>query len=384
MRFDFATANRIIFGPGTICEVGKIASEFGQKALVFSGLSGAPIEDLLQNLSASGVQAEMRMVNGEPTTTQIEEHLEFARPKQFQLVIGLGGGSVIDTGKAIAALLPNPGALMDYLELVGKNQPLIQPPLPYIAIPTTAGTGSEVSRNAVIGVPEHRMKISMRSPLMIPRVALVDPELTKSAPPFVTGSTGMDALTQVLEPYVSIKRNVMTDLFCVDGMKRAARSLVKAYHDGSDANAREDMAMTSLLGGLALANAGLGAVHGFASPIGGMFPAPHGAVCARLLPLVVAENIQALVKREPQSPALQRYSEIAQILTGDPSASAKDGVMWLEALVLELQIPPLSAYGITDADLDDLVAKASVASSMQANPIKLTSGELMRILEKAL
>jgi alcohol dehydrogenase class IV len=384
MRFDFATANRILFGPGTIQEVGKIASGFGQRALIFTGVGAVPADGLIQILAASGVEADIRTVSGEPTTGVIEEQLSFARGKNFQMVIGLGGGSVIDTGKAIAALLPNPGELMDYLELVGKNQPFQKPPVPYIAIPTTAGTGSEVSRNAVISVPEHRMKISMRSPLMIPRVALVDPDLTMSAPPSVTGSTGMDALTQVLEPYVSAKRNPMTDLFCVDGMKRAARSLVKAYHNGNDAAAREDMAMTSLLGGLALANAGLGAVHGFASPIGGMFPAPHGAVCARLLPLVVAANLQALIVRAPESPILQRYSEVAQILTDDPSASTGDGVMWLQNLVDELNIPPLSTYGISNAELDDLVEKASIASSMQANPIRLTANELKSILEKAL
>jgi alcohol dehydrogenase class IV len=281
-------------------------------------------------------------------------------------------------------MMTNPGELLDYLEVVGKGKSISQLAAPLIAIPTTAGTGSEVSRNAVLTVHNQKMKVSMRSPLMLARVAIVDPELTYSLPPAVTASTGMDALAQVLEPFVSKKANALTDLYCLEGIKRAARSLLKAYASGNDQQAREDMAYTSLLGGLALANAGLGGVHGFASPIGGMFEAPHGAVCARLLPLVVQANVTALRERSSESPILDRYLEIAKIVTGKPAATIKEGIEWLEALVVQLNIPVLSNYGIRSSDIPLLVENAAVASSMQANPIQLSKKELSQILESAL
>jgi len=307
-----------------------------------------------------------------------------ARESDCDLVIGFGGGSVLDGGKAIAALLTNGGDPLDYLEVIGRGQPLSQPSAPYIAIPTTAGTGAEVTRNAVLASPEHQVKVSLRSPLMLPRLALVDPELTHSLPPEVTASTGLDALTQVMEPYVSNRANPLTDALCREGMRRAARSLHRAYEQSDDAAAREDMALTSLFGGLALANAKLGAVHGFAGPIGGMFPAPHGAVCARLLPHVMAVNVRALQERSPGSEALRRYDEIARILTGNEEATADDGVAWVQELCQALQVPSLASYGMTPADLTVVIEKASVASSMQGNPIQLTPDEMREILTQAL
>ena len=208
------------------------------------------------------------------------------------------------------------GELLDYVEIIGRGQALTKPSAPFIAIPTTAGTGSEVTRNAVLASPEHRVKVSLRSPLMLARVALVDPELTYDLPPALTASTGLDALTQLIEPFVCLRANPMTDGLCVEGMRRAARSLRVAFTDGQNKSAREDMAVASLFGGLALANAGLGAVHGFAGPIGGMFPAPHGAVCAALLPHVMTANIRALRQRAPGSEALRRYDKVARLLTG--------------------------------------------------------------------
>ena len=247
------------------------------------------------------------------------------------VIIGLGGGSAIDTGKAIAALLTNPGDPLDYLEVIGRGQALHATPLPYIAIPTTAGTGSEVTRNAVLASPEHRVKVSLRSPLMLPRVAIVDPELTYSLPPAITASTGLDALTQLIEPYTCNSPNPLVDAICREGMQRAARSLKRAYQDGNDVAAREDMSIAALFGGLALANAKLGAVHGFAGPLGGLFPAPHGMICARLLPLIVEANVRALQERKPNTSVLQRYAEVAQLLTGRSTAGASDAIEWLHA-----------------------------------------------------
>jgi alcohol dehydrogenase class IV len=297
-------------------------------------------------------------------------------------VIAIGGGSAIDAGKAIAAIAANPGDVLDYLEVVGQGKPLPAAPVPFIAVPTTAGTGSEVTRNAVLGSPEHRVKASLRSPAMLPRVALIDPELTLGLPPAVTASTGLDALTQLIEPYVSCRANPLTDAFCIDGLRRAARSLARAFADGRDAEARASMSYASVLGGLALANAGLGVVHGFAAPIGGMFDAPHGAVCAAILPHGMAANIKALRARAPESPALARYEEIARVVTGDADATCEDGVAWVSALVSELGIPPLRAYGVTD--VANVVEKASRASSMKANPIPLNAEELTEALTSAI
>ncbi len=332
----------------------------------------------------AGIRYTSIEVCGEPTVGLVVEAVKLAKQAQCDLVMAFGGGSVIDTGKAVAAMLTNPGELMDYLEVVGRGQPLLQPSMPMIAIPTTAGTGSEVTRNAVLGVPEQKVKVSLRSPFMLPRLALVDPQLTYGLPPAVTAATGMDALTQVIEPYVSIKANAITDLYCREGIFRVARALAQVYQNGDSALGREDMAYASLLGGLSLANAGLGAVHGFAAPIGGMFTAPHGAVCARLLPLVVEANCRALRERQPDSPAISRYGEIARIMTMKTEASIEDGIEWLKQLGYVLRIPALSQYGVTRADIPLLVQKSMAASSMKANPIALTAGELAEILEKAL
>jgi alcohol dehydrogenase class IV len=300
------------------------------------------------------------------------------------MVIGLGGGSVLDTGKAIAALVTNPGDVLDYLEVIGKGQPFVSPPLPYIAIPTTAGTGAEVTRNAVLESGQHNVKVSLRSPLMLPRIALVDPALTYHLPPEITASSGLDALTQLIEPFVSIKANPLTDAICRAGMLHAARSLRRAYDNGADEEAREGMSIASLFGGLALTNAALGAAHGFAGPLGGMLHAPHGVLCARFLPLVMEANIKAMESRQPEHPALPRYMEIARILTGDQRASVYDGVRWTDELVNDLNIPRLSAYGMSQQDFPEAVHKTQNASSFKGNPITLNERELTEILDKAL
>jgi len=383
-RFEFATATRIVFGAGTLSEAGAAAKAMGRRALLVTGRTAARAEPLRELLAAEKIGTVEFAVTGEPTTEVARLGSERARESGCDLVIGFGGGSVVDAGKAIAALRNNEGDPLDYLEVIGKGKPLGNPPLPYIAIPTTAGTGAEVTRNAVLDSPEHNVKVSLRSPLMLPRLALVDPELTYSLPPEVTASTGLDALTQVMEPYVTKRTNPMTDALCREGMQRAASSLRRAYEQGDDPAAREDMALTSLFGGLALANAGLGAVHGFAGPLGGMFHAAHGAICARLLPHVMAANVQALQQRLAESPALQRYDEIARLLTGNDEATADDGVAWVQELCQALQVPSLRSYGMTVADLPSVVEKSAAASSMRGNPLELTSEELTEILERAL
>ncbi len=314
----------------------------------------------------------------------MREGIDAFRNAACDCVVAIGGGSAIDTGKAIAAAAANSGDLLDYLEVIGKGQALESPPWPFIAVPTTAGTGSEVTRNAVLGAPEQGVKASLRSPLMLPRVAIVDPDLTLGLPAAITASTGLDALTQLIEPYVSSRANPFTDNLCLDGIRHASASLPRAYRDGSDREARTGMAYASLLGGIALANAGLGVVHGFAAPIGGMFDAPHGAVCAALLPAGMRANIAALREREPQSGALERYREIARILTKDADAIPEDGADWVGNLTRQLAIPSLASYGIRGKDAAELAEKASRANSMKANPIALTSAELTAVLESSL
>jgi alcohol dehydrogenase class IV len=384
MRFEFATATRIIFGPGTLREAGPVAKQFGGRPLVVTGRDPRRADPLLAALREQGLEAVTFQVSGEPELVSVKAGVALAREHECGLIISLGGGSVLDAGKAIAAMLTQTGDLLDYLEVIGRGKTLTEPPAPFIAIPTTAGTGSEVTRNAVLASPEHRVKVSVRSPLMLPRVALVDPELTYDLPPAITDSTGLDALTQLIEPYVCSRHNPVTDALCAEGVRRAARSLRRAFEDGRDKTAREDMSVASLFGGLALANAGLGAAHGFAGPIGGMFPAPHGAVCAALLPHVMETNLRALRQRAPANDSLSRYEDIARLVTGRTGATAEDGVQWVRSLVSDLQVPRLGAYGITSAHSAELVANAARSSSMKANPIVLTPEELAATLQRAL
>lgn len=382
--FEFATPARIIFGSGAVRQIGTLAAALGKRALVVTGRTTGRVEPILASLGAAHVACEVFRIPGEPTTSVVREGVDRAKACQTDLVIGFGGGSALDGAKAISALLTNPGDLLDYLEVVGLGKTLTKPAAPYIAIPTTAGTGTEVTRNAVLASPEHRVKASLRSPLMLPRIALVDPELTRGLPREITATTGLDALTQLIEPYVCLRANPLTDALCMEGMSRVARSLQRAWQDGQDMAAREDMAVASLFGGFALANAGLGAVHGFAAPIGGMFPAPHGAVCAALLPHVMSANLAALRTRMPSNPAVSRYDTVARILTGHPGAGAEDGVLWVRQLCHALSIPGLGAYGITPDAFPILVEKAAQASSMKANPIALSPDELSQILVAAL
>jgi alcohol dehydrogenase class IV len=382
--FEFATATRILFGAGTRHELAAAAASMGSRALVVTGSAANRAAHLVEALTAAGVTVTSMTVAGEPAVATIREGVALARQARCGVVIAIGGGSVLDAGKAVAALLAHPGDPLDYLEIVGRGQPLTQPSVPMIAVPTTAGTGSEVTRNAVLRSPEHGVKASLRSLGMLPRLAIVDPELTIGLPRAITASCGLDALTQLIEPYVSLRANRMTDLFCVDGMRRAAMALPRVWEQPEDLAARTDMAWASLLGGLALANAGLGAVHGFAAPLGGMFPAPHGAACAAVLPYAMEVNIRALRQRAPDGEALRRYGEVARILTDDPHAAPEDGFRWVAQLRATMEIPPLRAYGVEESAIPALVEHAARAGSMKGNPVALTPGELREIIARAI
>jgi alcohol dehydrogenase class IV len=384
VRFEFATATRIVFGPGVLAEIGEIVAGLGSRALLVTGRTPERAEAARERLGAAGVASAAFSVMAEPTVGDVRRGADVARSEGADVVVACGGGSAIDAGKAIAALLGNGGDPLSYLEVVGRGQPLTKPSLPFIAIPTTAGTGSEVTRNAVLASTEHRVKVSLRSPLMLPRAALVDPDLLRGLPPHVVAASGLDAFAQLVEPFLSVRANPLVDALCREGLVRSARSLRRAFEGDSSEAVRVDLALASLFGGLALANAGLGAVHGFAAPVGGMFDAPHGAACAALLPAVLRVNLEALSRRRPQSPALARYREIAAIVTGRTEADAEDAVVWTESLLRALAIPGLSRWGATEADIGPLVAKARAASSMKGNPIELEEGELAEIARASL
>lgn len=382
--FDFATAQQIIFGTGKATTITTLAKELGQCALVLSGKSNAAAKKLINDWQTQGFVAATHTVSGEPTVEDAITTTAIAREANCDFIIAIGGGSVIDTGKAVAALLTNPGDPLDYLEVVGKGQPLRIPSAPLLAAPTTAGTGAEVTRNAVLSVTEKQVKVSLRSATMLPRIALIDPALTYSMPPSITASTGLDALTQCIEPFVSNQANPITDGIAWQGIQAAARGLLRAYRNGNDGEARSDMALASLCGGMALANAKLGAVHGFAGVLGGMFPIPHGVVCARLLPYVMETNVNAVSARAPESTYKERFNQIGRIVTGQPNATAYDAVEWVKALCAQLDIPPLSTFGVTPKDFDQIVAKSKNASSMKGNPIPLSDQELQGILAAAI
>lgn len=377
MSFEFATASRIIFGAGKIKDLPDLARSHGSSALFVIGSQSDRTEAIRRTLTARGVSVRLFSVPHEPTLELVAEGGAQVRLSQCDSVIAIGGGSVLDAAKAMAALATNRQPPLHYLEVIGDGQPLQARPLPTIAIPTTAGSGAEVTRNAVLTSAEHKVKVSLRHAWMLPNIALIDPELTVSMPPSITAATGMDALSQLIEPFVSTKSNAVTDAFCREGLDLISRSLRCAHKEVTDVKAREGMSLASLFGGLALANSGLGAVHGFAAPLGAMFNAPHGAVCAVLLGPVMQANIE-------RGAALQRFEEVARRLTGNPAARADEGAIWVETLAKDFNIPGLRAYGLRSHHFGELIAKAKNASSMRANPVTLDDAALTAILNRAL
>lgn len=380
--FEFATATEIVFGRGRVRELGKRVAALGRRILFVTGANPARVRPVLESAGLGPAKVAEIAIRGEPTTGEIEHGVAVAREAKADLVIAVGGGSSLDGAKAIAILATNPGEPLDYLEVVGRGKALTEPSLPCVLVPTTAGTGAEVTKNAVLAVESARVKVSLRSPFMLPRLALVDSELTHGVPPDVTAATGLDALTQVLEPYVSTARGPLTDALALEGLRRSSRSLERAFRDGSDADAREDLALTSLFGGLCLANAKLGAVHGLAGPLGGALRAPHGALCARLLPEVMQLNL-ARARAEGAAWLVERYTDVARALTGQSEAAAEAGVARVRELVEALGIPRLGAFGFAPDRGEEIAERARVSSSMKGNPIELTKVELLDLLERA-
>jgi alcohol dehydrogenase class IV len=381
VSFEFATAGRIMVGPGRAQELPVMLAGLGSRFLVVTGADPARHNTLLASLDRA---AAVFPVAAEPTVELVRAAVAVARAQGADVIAAIGGGSVVDTGKAVAMLLGNGGDPLDYLEVVGSGQAITQPAVPCVAVPTTAGTGAEVTANAVLAVPSHRIKASLRSPLMIPRVALVDPLLTVSCPPPVTAASGLDALTQCLEPFVSVQATPLTDGLAREGLRRAGTGLRAAYADGEDLAARADMAMCSLLGGISLANAKLGAVHGLAGVIGGTADVPHGLACAALLAPVIEANARAAHSAPSGTDVLERYTEAARLLTGYADASLEGGLAWIRETLTLLHVPGLTSFGLGPQQVGEIAAQAMTSSSMKGNPVALSHADLEAILLQAL
>jgi alcohol dehydrogenase class IV len=382
MHFEFATANRVIFGPGVSDQLASLVSPLGRRVLWVTGREAARWDALRQGLGAAGIETVAMSVSGEPDFDVIRRGVAAARDARCDAVVSVGGGSALDAGKAMAMLLTNPGDPLDYAEVIGTGRPVLQAPAPFVAVPTTAGTGSEVTRNAVLGSPGRRVKVSLRSPLMLPRIALVDPDLIGGVPLPVAASAAMDALAQLIEPYVGTRANPLTDAVCRAGILRSARSIPNIREASTDPAVREDLALASLFSGLALAHAGLGAVHGLAAPLGGMFGAPHGAVCAALLAPVMELNI-GRARSAGRSAVVERYRDVARWLTGREQARAEEGAEWARVHARELRIPPLRAYGVKPDDFGATAERALATTSMKGNPVDLSVDDLARALAEA-
>lgn len=373
IEFSFATAAQISFGAGRRTGLAAAVAGLGRRPLVCTGSDPQRHQDLIGALPDAVTFA----VSGEPTLEVVRAGAAAAVEHAAEVVIGLGGGAVLDAAKIIAALATNGGDPLDYAEVIGQGRPLSVPCLPFVAVPTTAGTGSEVTANGVVSSPEHQVKVSLRSPSMLARVAIIDPELTLGCPPAVTAHAGLDALVQCIEPYVSPFANPLTDSFCLEGVRRAGAGLRRAFDDGSDLAARSDVSLCALLSGMALANGKLGAAHGIAGPLGGYLGAPHGAITASVMIEVMEFN---LAHGDARTRA--RYSDVAKILADrdDPSALLD----WWNETNAEMGVPGLAALGLTESGIEAVAQGAAMASSTKGNPVPVSAADFAGMLRRSL
>lgn len=374
--FAFLTATEILFGRGEAAKAAARVVVFGHRVFLLHGATAARADWLVADLLRQGCVVTRFAVAQEPDVALIEAATLAANGAE--VIVALGGGAVIDAGKAVAAMVPATRRLLDHLEVVGKSLPLDQAPLPFIAIPTTAGTGAEVTRNAVIGVPKHRRKVSLRDQRMLPSLALIDPALTDHSPRALTLASGLDAITQVIEPYICTRANPLTDALCRDAIPLGLSAL-RRLMDAESAEARDQMAWVSLCGGLALANAGLGVVHGLAGPLGGLVAAPHGAICGTLLPHGLAQNRRAVTDPTRAARIDQVILWIAQAFDVAPENALHNLADWSHGNGLLR----LAEMGFTDVDAEAAAQAAVSSSSMQANPAPLTISDLRAIMAAA-
>jgi alcohol dehydrogenase len=387
--FSIARLPRIVFGAGVVKQLPDLVAAYGSRLLLVTGArsfrASPQAAPLLAGLAAQGCTIDTVEITGEPSPEMVDDAVRHFRERAIDVVVGIGGGSALDAAKAIAGLLRPGNSVMDHLEGVGPEAPYRGPATPFIAVPTTAGTGSEATKNAVLSRhgPDG-FKKSFRDEALVAAVAVVDPDLLAGCPPELIAANGMDALTQLLESFVSSRANPLTDALALSGLA-AVRDGLLAWHDGgaAAAEARARMGYGSLLSGVCLAQTGLGAVHGLASPLGAFFPIPHGVVCGTLVAAATRVNIAALEARAPQSPALTKYAAVGRLLSDRDSRDARDDrarlVDLLEAWTERLALPRLSALGVAAADVPRIVA-ASRGSSMKTNPVVLTDDEIAGLL----
>jgi alcohol dehydrogenase class IV len=379
MHFTIARLPRIEFGPGTVRNLPAIAAHYGKHLLLVTGQRSF-VESptgawLLGELNARGFSWQHLKVGGEPTPHFVDDAVANLRRNAIDAVIGIGGGSALDAAKAIAGLLKPGNSVLDHLEGVGPELPYGGPATPFIAVPTTAGTGSEATKNAVLSLPGQYKK-SFRDDALVAQWAIVDPDLLASCPPELIAADGMDAFTQLLESFVSTRANPLTDALARSGLAAASEALLP-LHAMQSAEARAKMAYASLLSGICLAQTGLGSVHGLAAPLGAFFPIPHGVACGTLLAAATRANIAALRLRDPQSGALAKYDEVRRLI------GAVDLVDMLAGWQERLALPRLSRWRVATADFSRIVANAR-GSSMKTNPVELTDAEIERILAERL
>jgi alcohol dehydrogenase class IV len=384
VQFQLTVPADIRFGAGSVTEIPDALDGLGaSRVLVVTGRSTSRADAVRAALTKAEISSMVFQVAAEPSIERVRTAVELLAETGCDAVLGFGGGSALDVAKAAAVLATSGRDPLDHLEVIGAGRPIESPGLPCVAVPTTAGTGSEVTRNSVLS--GGGVKASLRSPLLLPKVAVVDPDLLVGVPKPTIAASGMDALSQLIEPLLSQRANPWTDALAREGIRRSARSLRRAYQEGmDDAGVREDLALASLFSGMCLANSGLGAVHGLAAAAGARLSAPHGAVCAAVLAAAMDINLRALHERAPEHAALPRMAEVATLLTGRPDASAKDAIAWLQELTAALSIPGLAGYELDQAGIEAVVAAAQKASSMRANPIELTDEEVSEIVTRSL
>ena len=389
--FSVSCLPRIVFGEGTLTHVPVQAASFGKRALLVTGghsFRDSPYwETLTSGLRAQGISWEILPVEGEPSPQLVDDAVTAWRDAQIDVIVGIGGGSVLDAAKAVAGLLPHGNSVMDHLEGVGPEHPYNGPATPFIAVPTTAGTGSEATKNAVLSVQGAQgFKKSFRHDLLVPRYAVVDPLLLASCPQELIAANGMDALTQLLESYVSSRANPFSDALVLSGLAAVRDGLLNWYEGNENAaSGRRQMAYAALLSGITLAQAGLGSVHGLASPLGALFPVPHGVVCGTLVAVATDVNIRALRERAPDSPVLEKYAQIGRMLNGRVQLPCEEAwnllVQTLNDWTQKMALPRLGGYGVQESDIPRIVASCR-GSSMKTNPVELTDAEIREVLRQ--
>lgn len=386
--FSIARLPSIEFGRGSIGKLPQLVGRYGHRILLITGagaIERAPQwQSLLDHFACANIEWQRIRVSGEPSPERVDGIVSEFHDMPLDAVVGLGGGSVLDAAKAVAGLLPRGNSVMDHLEGVGPELPYQGPPLPFIAVPTTAGTGSEATKNAVLSRQGlDGFKKSFRDEQLIPAHAVVDPDLLATCPPAQIAANGMDALTQLMESYVSLRANPFTDALALSGLQAARDGLLTWYELGADATeAHPRMAYASLLSGICLAQTGLGSVHGLASPLGAFFPIPHGVVCGTLVASATRINIEAMQAREPHNIALTKYADIGRLFEGgstDDEAARHTLVALLEQWTTRMGLERLSAYGVQEPDISRVVAN-SRGSSMKTNPIVLTDDEIRQVV----